>query len=104
MATGTLKAWIEDRGFGFLKPSDGGEDVFFHATSLLGSGINPDDLRKGDLLSFDVGRGRDGRTAAENVRWAEHFGRLYPIELEGRSLSGAVLAAKRETLRIADMF
>jgi cold shock protein len=71
MATGTVKTYLEARGFGFLKPSDGGEDIFFHATSLLGSGINPDDLRKGDLLAYEIGRGRDGRTAAENVRWAE---------------------------------
>jgi cold shock CspA family protein len=41
-----------------------------HITSLLGSGIDPDEITVGDRLSFDIGRGRDGRTAAANVRRA----------------------------------
>ena len=71
MPTGKLKAWRPDRGFGFIQDDAGGPEIFVHITALLGSGIDPDDLRRGDLLAFDVGRGRDNRTAAENVRWAE---------------------------------
>ena len=70
MPTGKLKFWHIDRGFGFVKCDDGYEDIFMHITSLLGSGIDPDELTVGDRLSFDIGRGRDGRTAAENVRRA----------------------------------
>ncbi|SRR5258706_11661440 len=61
MATGILKAWIADRGFGFIKRSDGGDDIFMHVTALYGSGIDPDDLERGDHLAFDIGRDRDGR-------------------------------------------
>ena len=68
MATGTLKTYLEARGFGFIKIDGANEDVFFHATSC--SGVNPADLQPGDLLSFDLGQ-RDGRPRAENVRWCD---------------------------------
>ena len=47
MATGKLKMWNADRGFGFIAQEGGTEDVFLHITRLLGSGIDPDDLQKG---------------------------------------------------------
>jgi CspA family cold shock protein len=68
MATGTLKMWNADRGFGFIKDDAGGPDIFFHFSALQSAGINPDDLRLGEPLAFDVEISRDGRTKASNVR------------------------------------
>ena len=68
MATGTLKMWKADRGFGFIKDDSGGPDIFLHVSAVQSAGVDPDDLRLGELLTFDVEAGRDGRTKASNVR------------------------------------
>jgi CspA family cold shock protein len=70
MATGTLKMWKADRGFGFIKDDSGGPDIFLHVTALQSAGIDPDSLRLGEPLTFDVESSRDGRTKASNVRRA----------------------------------
>jgi cold shock protein len=67
MATGTLKMWNAERGFGFIKDNSGGPDIFMHISAL--QGINPDNLRLGERLSFDVeGDTRSGKIKAANVR------------------------------------
>jgi CspA family cold shock protein len=67
MGTGTLKMWNADRGFGFIKDDSGGPDIFMHISAL--QGINPDNLRLGERLTFDVERdARSGKINAENVR------------------------------------
>ena len=58
---GTVKFFNHARGFGFIAPSDGGKDVFVHATSLEKSGLSSID--EGDNLSFEIeddprGRGK----------------------------------------------
>ena len=68
MATGTLKMWNADRGFGFVKDDSGGPDIFLHVSALQSAGIDPDNLRLGEPLTFDVVSSRDGRTKASNVR------------------------------------
>jgi CspA family cold shock protein len=68
MATGTLKMWNVDRGFGFIKDDSGGPDMFMHFTALQSAGIDPDTLRIGDRLTFDVENTRDGKIRANNVR------------------------------------
>jgi CspA family cold shock protein len=68
MATGTLKLWNADRGFGFIADDAGGPDMFLHISALQSAGIDPDNLRKGDRLIFDVENTRDGKTKASNVR------------------------------------
>jgi cold shock protein len=68
MATGTLKMWNAERGFGFIKDDSGGPDIFLHVSAVQSAGVDPDDLRLGELLTFDVETGRDGRTKASNVR------------------------------------
>lgn len=64
MATGTVKFFSAQRGFGFIKPSDGAADVFVHATALERAGI--DTLREGDRVSFEVVEDR-GKLAASEV-------------------------------------
>ncbi len=64
MATGTIKFFNDDKGFGFITPDNGGQDVFVHASALQGSGP----LREGDKVSFEVGQDRKtGKSKAENV-------------------------------------
>jgi CspA family cold shock protein len=60
--------WNADRGFGFIADDAGGPDMFLHVTALQSAGIDPDDIRKGDRLSFDVENTREGKTKASNVR------------------------------------
>jgi cold shock CspA family protein len=67
MPTGTLKMWNADRGFGFIKNDSGGQDIFLHVSALQSAGIDSDNLRLGEQLTFDVESSRDGRTKASNV-------------------------------------
>ena len=67
MATGVVKMFNGDRGYGFIKPDDGGPDVFLHASALEQSGIGS--LPIGSRISFDaVMDQRKGKTAAQNVK------------------------------------
>jgi CspA family cold shock protein len=60
--------WKADRGFGFILNDAGGPDIFLHVSALQSAGIDPDSLRYGEPLTFDVVSNRDGRTKASNVR------------------------------------
>lgn len=61
--TGTI-ARLTDRGFGFITPEGGDKDVFFHARAL--DGVEYDDLREGDAVTFEMEEGPKG-AAAVNV-------------------------------------
>lgn len=61
--TGTLTLWDDDRGYGFVT-SDGGERLFVHIKSIGRIATRP---RVGDKVSFEIGKGRDGRAAATAV-------------------------------------
>ncbi len=62
MATGTIKTKTE-KGFGFITPTDGGADVFFHLSACNGQF---DNLQVGQAVSFEMGMGPKG-PKAENV-------------------------------------
>ncbi len=69
MASGTIARIIGDRGFGFIRPDDGGEDVFFHHSSVADGSF--DQLTPGQQVEYEMGRdSRSNRTRAENVRTA----------------------------------
>lgn len=57
---GTIKR-LTDRGFGFIAPTEGGEDLFFHSTELVGVQFN--DLREGQAVSFEVAQSDKGPKA-----------------------------------------
>lgn len=65
MATGTVKFFNQDKGFGFITPDDGGTDVFVHISAVDSGGP----LRDGAKVSYEVGQDRKtGKSKAENVR------------------------------------
>ena len=64
MEQGTIKR-ITDKGFGFISPKGGDNDMFFHSSSVDGTHFN--DLREGQEVTFTIGQGPKG-PRAENVR------------------------------------
>ena len=62
---GTI-ARLTDRGFGFITPEEGDKDVFFHAHSL--QGVEYNDLKEGDAVTFDVEEGQRGPAAVNVTR------------------------------------
>ncbi len=66
MATGTVKFFNHSRGYGFIEPSEGGKDVFVHATAVERAGIPP--LTEGQTINYEVETdARSGKTAATNL-------------------------------------
>ena len=68
MATGIVKWFNDSKGFGFIIPEGGGEDLFAHFSAIQMSGFKT--LTEGQRVSFDVTTGPKGQQAA-NIRAAE---------------------------------
>jgi len=63
MNTGTVKWFNESKGFGFISPADGGEDVFVHFNAIVGDGFKT--LTEGQAVSYQVETGPKGLQAAQ---------------------------------------
>ena len=62
MATGTVKWFSDDKGFGFITPDDGGKDLFVHFSEIQGSGFR--NLDEGQRVAFESQEGPKGPAAA----------------------------------------
>jgi CspA family cold shock protein len=65
MATGTVKWFNAQKGYGFIQPSDGSKDVFVHVTAVQSAGMTT--LTEGQRLTFEVSNER-GKPAATNLQ------------------------------------
>jgi cold shock protein len=69
MATGTVKFFNSQRGFGFIQPENGGPDVFVHVSAVERAGMRS--LVQGQKVTFDIEADRrSGKSAATNLRIA----------------------------------
>ena len=64
MPQGTVKWFNDDKGYGFISPDDGGDDLFVHHSGISGSGFKS--LEEGQKVSYEATRGQKGMQA-ENV-------------------------------------
>ena len=66
MATGTVKQFNADKGYGFITPDNGGKDVFVHVTAVQQAGL--DGLNENQKVTFKVETGRNGKEAVTDLQ------------------------------------
>ena len=66
MATGTVKWFNTQKGYGFIQPDDGDKDVFVHVSAVERAGMMS--LNEGQKVSYELEKGRNGKYAAVNLQ------------------------------------
>lgn len=66
MASGTVKWFNNQKGYGFIQPDEGGPDVFVHISAVQKAGMQT--LHEGQKISFETEKGRNGKVAAVDLR------------------------------------
>lgn len=66
MATGTVKWFNTDKGYGFIAPDAGGGDVFVHISAVQRTGLQS--LSDGQKVSYEMETGRNGKTSAVDLK------------------------------------
>ena len=69
MAKGTVTWFSEQKGYGYISPNEGGENIFVHYTDIVGSGFRS--LKEGERVSYVPARDPRGRAVARTVHRAE---------------------------------
>ena len=65
MATGTVKWFNPNKGFGFIEPEDGSKDAFVHISAVERAGLHS--LTEGQKVSYELQQGQNGKSSAENL-------------------------------------
>ena len=68
MANGTVKWFNPTKGFGFIQPEEGGNDVFVHISAVEAAGLSG--LNDGQAITYDLEEDRRGRMSAANLKVA----------------------------------
>ena len=71
LAKGTVKWFNADKGYGFIQPSDGGNDIFVHISQVQSSGLQG--LNNDQAVEFELIDGLDGRQMAGNISIVEQL-------------------------------
>lgn len=66
--TGTVKWFNAAKGYGFIQPEGGGADAFVHVSAVERAGL--DNLNEGDRVEYELVRGQNGKSSAENLKLA----------------------------------
>ncbi len=66
MPTGRVKWFNDNKGWGFIEPDDGGDDVFVHYSAIAEEGYRT--LREGQRVTYELRPGKDGKFQAANVQ------------------------------------
>jgi len=66
VASGTVKWFNAQKGYGFIQPESGSKDVFVHISAVERAGIGA--LNEGQKVSFDLEQGQQGKTSAANLK------------------------------------
>ena len=66
MPTGTVKWFNTQKGYGFIQPDEGGNDVFVHISAVERAGLTG--LREGQKITYEIEKGRNGKSAAVNLK------------------------------------
>jgi CspA family cold shock protein len=69
MQTGTVKWFNAAKGYGFIAPDQGGPDAFVHISAVERAGL--DELREGDRVQYNLARGNNGKSSAEDLKRAD---------------------------------
>ena len=66
MAVGKVKWFNPAKGFGFIQPDDGSKDVFVHISAVERAGMGT--LAEGQKIQYELAKGKDGKTSADNLK------------------------------------
>ncbi|MEV0248308.1 cold shock domain-containing protein [Nocardia sp. NPDC050712] len=95
VSIGKLVSFDSSRGFGFIRPEDGGPDVFVHVNDI---GLDEDELRQGRVFEFDVTEGDRGPKAINLSAVGGQSNTPAPRHKKDRAVTGGLTAAEHKRL------